>query len=160
VNGLRLAAFLVSALLVSSLGAQRASADPAVTERIPFTDTVDNPCTGSAITVTGHLHLVTHTVQKGTTHARVTLSIIGSGVDTAGTRYRLVEQGSAGLNANFPLDDTASGVAETTIVATVILVSEGRSPNLVSHAVMHVVGHFDTGVATGAVDFVTAECRG
>jgi len=102
-------------------------------------------------------------VLKGTTHAGAELSIIGSGVDTAGNRYGVVLQGSAVLNANFPLvpDETVtSGVAEATIVATANLISEGRSPNLVSHLVMHVVAHFGTGTATGTVDFVKGECRG
>ena len=162
----RLAVFLVSALAVSAvgaLGAGRAHGAPIENTRIPFTDTLDNPCTNTVIAVTGEIHLVTHSVLKGTTHAGVSLSIIGSGVDTAGNRYRVVLQGSAVLNANFPLvpDETVtSGVASATLVATANLISQGSSPNLVSHAVMHVVGHFDTGNATGTVDLVKAECRG
>jgi hypothetical protein len=160
VTRLLLIASLVSALVVSALGAGRAHAEPLQNTRIPFTDTLANPCTGTVITVTGEMHVVTHRVLNDTTHAGVTLSIIGSGVDTAGTHYRVVLQGSEVLNANFPLNGTPSGVAEVTIVATVNLISEGRSPNLVSHAVMHVVDHFDTGVATGTVDLVNAQCRG
>jgi hypothetical protein len=163
VRRLLLIASLVSALTVSALGAGWAHAALVLNARIPFADTLDNPCTGSVISVTGEMHVLGHAVLKGTTHAGAELSIIGSGVDTAGNRYRVVLQGSAVLNANFPLvpDETVtSGVAEATVVATANLISQGRSPNLVSHAVMHVVGHFDTGNATGTVDFVKAQCRG
>ena len=151
-------AFIVALGLVN---APKLHAAPVLNITIPFTKTIDNACNpaNGPLTMTGETHLVAAGVLSGTTHAKAHVNMKGTAVDAAGNRYQLNEASNGEINLNFPLNQTGS-IGEAMIEASALLISQGPSPNLVSHTVTHVVDHFDTNTATGTVTFLMAKCQG
>jgi hypothetical protein len=158
---LLVAAALASVISLGLVNEPVARAAPVLNVTMPFNQIVPNACAGGDATLTmkGQIHLVAAGVLGNTTHAKAHVNIKGTAVDSAGITYQVIEVGNGEVNTNFPLNQTGS-IGEASIEASALLVSQGQSPNLVSHAVMHVVGHFDTGVATGVVMFESAKCQG
>ena len=110
-----------------------ASSQPVI-ETQPFQVTVENPCTGEEVTVTGEILVISHETadRTGGSHSQFVIAhrnVIGVG--EAGTAYRLV--GGLRSIGNF----TAEGATEFTMTAVFNLVSQGGTDNFMLVQAFH-----------------------
>lgn len=157
----RLCAALIAALSVAAAFAgTRAFAQATTTttnEEIPFTDTRPNPCNGDQVTFQGTMH-VTNSVTTDTSggyHLKTHVNY----QDVSGTGTPSGLSYNVRTTTNETLNDNDGPQAETTVIQTIKLISQGSSPNYFLHLVFHITVNAN-GETTSTVTESSIECRG
>jgi hypothetical protein len=140
-----------AALLIQS----PARADGAVSERIPAETTVTT-CGGTVIAVAGEFHVVTYWTidESGGAHALSHVNTVGlTGTDpVTGATYR----GNAGVHSVYSF--SGGGASEWTTTQTIVLVGQGRAPDMLVRYQFKYTMSADGDLAVSFIN-MTAECR-
>ena len=153
------AAFVAALFLVLAAGSNAFGQATTTTtnEELPISSSITNTCNGDTVAFQGTVHVVNTltTDASGGYHLKTSSNyqdVSGTGTPS-GLNYRIV------TTRNDTVNDSDSAQFETTVVQTILAVSQGSAPNLFVHIVLHVTVNAN-GQTTSTVTQVTAECRG
>ncbi len=155
-----LMALLVGALGQSVLqpGPAQAQATPATQViNVPWTVTIDNPCTGEPILVRGTIHYIIHerTDSSGGTHYFRQSVFQGSAEGlTSGTQYQVINRQADPGPTNF----TAGGAVTSTDVIMIQYIGPGPRNNFVEFIQHHITFNANGQITAQPVN-VRTECR-
>jgi hypothetical protein len=144
-------AFAVAAL--ATVTPRDAAAEVLINEDVPIEETLDNPCTGEEVLLSGRAHQLLRVTENGNTyhfgrHFNAA-GVTGVGV-TSGARYVL----GATFNDEFTI---AKGGTQTS-VQTLNVIGTGRTPNFLVRALFHVTIDANGDVHSD-IDNYRSECR-
>jgi hypothetical protein len=144
-------AFAVAAL--ATVTPRDAAAEVLINEDVPIEKTLDNPCTGEKVLLSGRAHQLLRVTENGNTyhfgrHFNAA-GVTGVGV-TSGARYVL----GATFNDEFTI---AKGGTQTS-VQTLNVIGTGRTPNFLVRALFHVTIDAN-GDVHSYIDNYRSECR-
>ena len=152
-------ALIVLSLLVLPLPVRVQAQNPATQVTYPINDTVTNPCNGDVVQLTGEGHIVMHTTidSSGGIHIIDITNTMGplQGVGfPSGVAYKANETVSSTINKN-----GQSPQFEFTFVMSEVLISQGPTPNFVTHTTVHATVSSNA-LVTAQVLNTKAECSG
>jgi len=144
-------AFAVAGLV--AVAPRDAAAEVLLNEDVPIEETLDNPCTGETVLVSGRAHQLLRVTENGSSyhfgrHFNAA-GVTGVGV-TSGARYVL----GATFNDEFTI---AKGGTQTS-VQTLNVIGTGRTPNFLVRALFHVTIDAN-GDVHSYIDNYRSECR-
>jgi hypothetical protein len=144
-------AFAVAAL--ATVTPRDAAAEVLINEDVPIEETLDNPCTGEEVLLSGRAHQLLRVTENGNTyhfgrHFNAA-GVTGVGV-TSGARYVL----GATFNDEFTI---AKGGTQMS-VQTLNVIGTGRTPNFLVRALFHVTIDAN-GDVHSYIDNYRSECR-
>lgn len=120
----------------------------------PFTEIIENPCTGEEILFEGTFRQVTHFVQNDNgLHGGVieVVTATGTGVES-GERYRFINSvNSAFYNGN-------DGMVVDDVGREILVVSNGASPNFVTHLRAKATTDLDDGQPSTSFEMAVVGC--
>lgn len=158
---LSLLALLCAALLASPATHTTAVFAQATTvttnETLTLNSTTVNMCNGDVVTLSGQIHIVTHTTAdtNGGSHVKTHHNFENvEGTGTLVLNYRAVSSNNHTVNNN-----GSNAQQEFTVVERVKLISAGPSDNYKLSVTVHVTINAN-GEATSEVTNVTADCTG
>ncbi|HEX8281933.1 MAG TPA: hypothetical protein VF588_01040 [Pyrinomonadaceae bacterium] len=152
---------LVSVLLISSLLTPRAVIAQAETftdsERVPISGTVFD-CAGNPVTITGEVHIVTHTTISDSSHATVVSHLDQNlqGISADGTRHVMNQQLQETITV-----DASDGfpVTQTFVIHSNLNNNDPDVPQLHIRALFHATINAN-GEITGVQSQLKEECQG
>ena len=152
-------ALIILSLLVLPLPANVQAQNPATQVTYTVNDTVTNPCNGDVVPLTGQGHIVMHFTfdNSGGIHIVDITNTMGplQGVGfPSGIAYKANETVSSTINDNGPTPQF-----EFTFVMSEVLISQGPTPNFVTHTTVHATVS-SNGLPTAQVLNTKAECSG
>jgi hypothetical protein len=111
-----------------------------INERGPFELHVSSDCTGEEVTITGEAQILGHAVEdsSGGSHVLAKVTLKGTGVSEAGTRFVFSLMGNVESN-NF--EYTGNGAIEATVHESGMLISNGSKSNEIVRVLAHVTAN-------------------
>jgi hypothetical protein len=150
---------VVLSLLVLPPPVRVQAQNPATQTTYPVFATVNNPCNGDVVQVTGEGHIVMHFTMdnNGGIHIVDITNTMGplQGVGVpSGVAYKANETVSSTIN-----DNGATPQFEFTFVMSEVLIAKGPAPNFVTHTTIHATVN-SNGLVTANVLNTKTECTG
>ena len=156
----------LAALALTVALVMHASAAPVVQTNIhiPISTVFFDTCTGANVTLSGDDHLKSVVnFDEGAAgmgvHAHVHSNLHVTGTDDLGNTYIGNEEGEQLINGRVSEDGQSVQQEETSILDTLVLVSQGAAPNLTVKVIAHVTLN-PNGTITVFVDRFTTTCQG
>ncbi len=152
-------ALIILSLLVLPLPVRVQAQNPATQVTYPINDTVTNPCNGDVVQLTGQGHVVMHFTfdNSGGIHIIDITNTMGPLQGVAilgGTIYKANQTVSSTIN-----DNGQTPQFEFTFVMSEVLISQGPTPNFVTHTTVHATVSSNA-LVTAQVLNTKAECSG